>query len=110
MLDLYTENAKAKLDGVDMEASSAPAPASPAAITVNSGKQAWMKLDRFGREDTAHELTQASIHESNRMIDQIENAVISETKRSMFRSLTHLRGVTIGSFDGNANTQTANID
>merc|ERR1719502_1389479 len=44
------------------------------------------------------------------MIDQIERAVVSETKRSMFRALTRLRGATIASYDGMANAQSANID
>merc|ERR1719272_2622966 len=43
------------------------------------------------------------------MIDQIEQAVISETKRSMFRALTRLRGATIASYDGMANAQSANV-
>merc|ERR1719446_776617 len=68
------------------------------------------QLEAFGREDTAAELTEASIDESNSMIDQIEKAVVSETKRSMFRALTRLRGATIASYDGMANAQSANID
>merc|ERR1719487_2498592 len=68
------------------------------------------QLESFGREDTAAELTAASIDESDRMIDQIERAVVSETKRSMFRALTRLRGATIASYDGMANAQAANID
>merc|ERR1719487_2035416 len=68
------------------------------------------QLESFGREDTAAELTEASIQESNRMIDQIERAVVSETKRSMFRALTRLRGATIASYDGMANAQSANVD
>merc|ERR1711924_440813 len=67
-------------------------------------------LQSFGREDTAAELTEASIGQSNSMIDQIERAVVSETKRSMFRALTRLRGVTVSSYDGMANAQSANID
>merc|ERR1719263_2440537 len=68
------------------------------------------QLEAFGREDTASELTDASIDESNSMIDQIERAVVAETKRSMFRALTRLRGSTIANFDGMANAQSANID
>merc|ERR1719487_596319 len=68
------------------------------------------QLESFGREDTAAELTAASIGESNKMVDQIERAVVSETKRSMFRALTRLRGATIASYDGMANAQSANID
>merc|ERR1719163_989695 len=67
-------------------------------------------LSRFGREDTAAELTAASIDESNAMVDQIERAVVAETKRSMFRALTRLRGTTIASYDGMANSQAGNID
>merc|ERR1712139_151885 len=43
-------------------------------------------------------------------IDQIERAVVAETKRSMFRALTRLRGATIANFDGMANAQSANVD
>merc|ERR1740117_2795363 len=68
------------------------------------------QLESFGREDTAAELTEASIEESNRMVDQIERAVVSETKRSMFRALTRLRGATIANFDGMANAQSANVN
>merc|ERR1719453_3027977 len=67
-------------------------------------------LEAFGREDTASELTDASISESNDMVDQIERAVVAETKRSMFRALTRLRGATIANFDGMANAQSANVD
>merc|ERR1719424_1503719 len=67
-------------------------------------------LESFGREDTASELTEASISESNDMVDQIERAVVAETKRSMFRALTRLRGATIANFDGMANAQSANVD
>merc|ERR1719424_2474574 len=66
-------------------------------------------LEAFGREDTASELTDASISESNDMVDQIERAVVAETKRSMFRALTRLRGATITNFDGMANAQSANV-
>jgi len=66
-------------------------------------------LEAFGREDTASELTDASITESNAMVDQIEEAVVAETKRSMFRALTRLRGATIANFDGMANAQSANV-
>merc|ERR1719482_2278929 len=92
MLDLYMENAQVHMD--DKQTKALP----------------FGQLEAFGREDTAQELTEASIDESNKMIDQIERAVVSETKRSMFRALTRLRGATISSFDGMANAQSANID
>mmetsp|Transcript_52187 Transcript_52187/g.82880 ORF Transcript_52187/g.82880 Transcript_52187/m.82880 type:complete len:210 (+) Transcript_52187:68-697(+) len=109
MLDLYMENAKVHLDdrlalignGAQQSvgtASPAPAPEMP-----------FGRLEAFGREDTAQELTEASIEESDKMIDQIERAVVSETKRSMFRALTRLRGATISSYDGMANAQSANV-
>merc|ERR1719335_583873 len=50
------------------------------------------ELEPFGREDTAAELTEDSISESNKMVDQIEKAEVAEEKRSVFRALTRLRG------------------
>lgn len=68
------------------------------------------ELEPFGREDTAHELTENSIHESDEMVDQMEKAEVAEEKRSVFRALTRLRGAAITSFDGVARSQTGNID
>lgn len=68
------------------------------------------ELAPFGGENTAQELTDSSVEESNGMIDQIERAQVSEEKRSVFRALTRLRGSAIASFDGIARTQTSNID
>jgi len=67
-------------------------------------------LEPFGREDTAQELTEASIKESNAMVDQLERAEVAEEKRAVFRALTRLRGAAITSFDGVARSQTGNID
>mmetsp|Transcript_12012 Transcript_12012/g.28162 ORF Transcript_12012/g.28162 Transcript_12012/m.28162 type:complete len:425 (-) Transcript_12012:222-1496(-) len=67
-------------------------------------------LEPFGREDTAQELTEASIRESDRMVDQLERAEVAEEKRAIFRALTRLRGAAITSFDGVARSQTGNID
>mmetsp|Transcript_127979 Transcript_127979/g.235459 ORF Transcript_127979/g.235459 Transcript_127979/m.235459 type:complete len:519 (+) Transcript_127979:57-1613(+) len=67
-------------------------------------------LEPFGREDTAQELTEASIHESDAMVDQLERAEVAEEKRAVFRALTRLRGAAITSFDGVARSQTGNID
>merc|ERR1719482_1516752 len=60
-------------------------------------------LEPFGREDTAQELTESSIKESDSMVDQLERA---EEKRAVFRALTRLRGAAITSFDGVARSQT----
>lgn len=68
------------------------------------------ELEPFGREDTAQELTEDSIKESDSMVDQIERAQVAEEKRSVFRALTRLRGAAITSFDGVARSQTGNID
>jgi len=68
------------------------------------------QLEPFGREDTAQELTEQSISESNEMVDQLERAEVAEEKRAVFRALTRLRGAAITSFDGIARTQTGNID
>eukprot|EP00419_Tripos_fusus_P045747 CAMPEP_0172832632 /NCGR_PEP_ID=MMETSP1075-20121228/23800_1 /TAXON_ID=2916 /ORGANISM="Ceratium fusus, Strain PA161109" /LENGTH=330 /DNA_ID=CAMNT_0013675271 /DNA_START=93 /DNA_END=1085 /DNA_ORIENTATION=- len=67
-------------------------------------------LEPFGREDTAQELTESSIHESDSMVDQLERAEVAEEKRAVFRALTRLRGAAITSFDGIARQQTGNID
>lgn len=67
-------------------------------------------LEPFGREDTAQELTESSIRESDAMVDQLERAEVAEEKRSVFRALTRLRGAAITSFDGVARSQTGNID
>lgn len=67
-------------------------------------------LEPFGREDTAQELTEASIRESDQMVDQLERAEVAEEKRAVFRALTRLRGAAITSFDGVARSQTGNID
>lgn len=67
-------------------------------------------LEPFGREDTAQELTEASIKASDDMVDQIERAEVAEEKRAVFRSETRLRGAAITSFDGVARSQTGNID
>jgi hypothetical protein len=68
------------------------------------------ELEPFGREDTAQELTEDSVSESNEMVDQLERAEVAEEKRSVFRALTRLRGAAITSFDGVARSQTGNID
>merc|ERR1740117_768837 len=68
------------------------------------------ELEPFGREDTAQELTENSIKESNQMVDQLEKAEVSEEKRAVFRALTRLRGAAITSYDGVARSQTGNID
>jgi DNA repair exonuclease SbcCD ATPase subunit len=68
------------------------------------------QLEAFGREDTAAELTDESIKQSDRMVDQIEKAEVAEEKRSVFRALTRLRGAAITSYDGVARSQTGNID
>merc|ERR1719281_1632252 len=105
MLDLYLANAQKRL-GMSAQ-HNAPAPAT--APSPAPSPQAFGALEPFGREDTARELTEASIEESNKMVDQVERAVVSETKRSMFRALTRLRGATIAAYDGVANSQAANI-
>jgi len=68
------------------------------------------ELEPFGREDTAQELTESSITESDSMVDQLERAEVAEEKRAVFRALTRLRGAAITSFDGVARSQTGNID
>eukprot|EP00928_Gymnodinium_smaydae_P060292 TRINITY_DN4390_c1_g2_i2.p1 TRINITY_DN4390_c1_g2~~TRINITY_DN4390_c1_g2_i2.p1 ORF type:complete len:415 (-),score=95.42 TRINITY_DN4390_c1_g2_i2:135-1286(-) len=93
----------------------APAPAAAAAppgitpLDVDTDMP-YGEIEPFGRENTAQELTEASIRESNAMVDQLERAEIAEEKRAVFRALTRLRGAAIASFDGVARAQTMNID
>jgi len=68
------------------------------------------ELEPFGREDTAQELTERSIQESDSMVDQLERAEVAEEKRAVFRALTRLRGAAITSYDGVARSQSGNID
>jgi hypothetical protein len=67
-------------------------------------------LEPFGREDTAQELTEDSVQQSDEMVDQLERAEVAEEKRAVFRALTRLRGAAITSYDGIARSQTGNID
>lgn len=87
----------------------AAAPSSPARVDVDTDMP-YGDIEPFGREDTAQELTEASISESNAMVDQLERAEVAEEKRAVFRALTRLRGAAIASFDGVARAQTGNID
>jgi len=83
--------------------------AAPRAPDVDT-EMPYGELEPFGREDTAQELTDQSIQESDEMVDQLERAEVAEEKRSVFRALTRLRGAAITSFDGIARSQTGNID
>jgi len=85
------------------------ASASGGELDVN-GNLPFEQLEPFGREDTAQELTDSSVMESDGMVDQIEKAETAEEKRAVFRALTRLRGAAIASFDGIAHAHTANID
>jgi len=91
-------------------------PSEDAAVAEPSGEldidteMPYGELEPFGREDTAQELTESSITESDEMVDQLERAEVAEEKRAVFRALTRLRGAAITSFDGVARSQTGNID
>ena len=85
------------------------APSSNKALDIDT-QMPFGQMEPFGREDTAQELTESSIAESNEMVDQLERAEVAEEKRAVFRALTRLRGAAITSFDGVARAQTGNID
>merc|ERR1719482_56809 len=91
--------------------SCSPDPCGPGggAIDIDT-EMPYGELEAFGREDTAQELTEASIKESDQMVDQLERAEVAEEKRAVFRALTRLRGAAITSFDGVARAQTDSID
>lgn len=76
----------------------------------SSKQMPYEDFEVFGRADTARELTKKSLEESDKMIDQIERAEVAETKRSVYRSLTRLRGAATAAFDGVARSQVGNID
>eukprot|EP00929_Paragymnodinium_shiwhaense_P085436 TRINITY_DN4583_c0_g4_i1.p2 TRINITY_DN4583_c0_g4~~TRINITY_DN4583_c0_g4_i1.p2 ORF type:complete len:351 (+),score=96.31 TRINITY_DN4583_c0_g4_i1:72-1124(+) len=86
-----------------------PAPCAGSGIDIDT-EMPYGDLEPFGREDTAQELTESSITESDEMVDQLERAEVAEEKRAVFRALTRLRGAAITSFDGIARSQTGNID
>jgi hypothetical protein len=76
----------------------------------SSQNMPYSDFEVFGRADTAKELTRKSLEESDKMIDQIEKAEVAETKRSVYRSLTRLRGAATAAFDGVARSQVGNLD
>jgi hypothetical protein len=94
---------------VTADLGTAPAPCPPSSIDIDTDMP-YGELEPFGREDTAQELTESSITESDEMVDQLERAEVAEEKRAVFRALTRLRGAAITSFDGVARSQTGNID
>jgi len=96
-------------DAKDAGAEEAPVPVETQGLDIDT-QMPYGELEPFGREDTAQELTEDSITESNQMVDQLERAEVAEEKRSVFRALTRLRGAAITSFDGIARSQTGNID
>mmetsp|Transcript_7764 Transcript_7764/g.11218 ORF Transcript_7764/g.11218 Transcript_7764/m.11218 type:complete len:338 (+) Transcript_7764:142-1155(+) len=87
-----------------------PVPHGPGSAPETDMAMPFGDLEPFGREDTAKDLTEASIRESDAMVDQLERAEIAEEKRAIFRALTRLRGAAITSFDGVARSQTGNLD
>mmetsp|Transcript_13408 Transcript_13408/g.36859 ORF Transcript_13408/g.36859 Transcript_13408/m.36859 type:complete len:380 (-) Transcript_13408:84-1223(-) len=96
-------------------AAQAPVPVSTADMPMQRGvdvnaQMPYGDLEPFGREDTAQELTEHSISESNQMVDQLERAEVAEEKRAVFRALTRLRGAALTAFDGIARSQTGTID
>jgi len=92
-------------------ASSADEPCDDASSGIDIDTQMpYGELEPFGREDTAQELTENSVKESDEMVDQIERSQVAEEKRAVFRALTRLRGAAITSFDGIARSLTANVD
>jgi len=86
-----------------------PTPVEEKGIDIDTAMP-YGDLEPFGREDTAQELTESSVKESDMMVDQLERAEVAEEKRAVFRALTRLRGAAITSFDGVARSQTGNID
>jgi len=107
----FDGNAASAADATAASAAGASAPGEPCAQSIDiDTDMPYGELEPFGREDTAQELTESSITESDEMVDQLERAEVAEEKRAVFRALTRLRGAAITSFDGVARSQTGNID
>jgi len=106
---LATGSLKEFLVAKDSAAAAEETPVQEKGIDVDT-EMPYGELEPFGREDTAQELTESSIKESDEMVDQLERAEVAEEKRAVFRALTRLRGAAITSFDGVARSQTGNID
>merc|ERR1719463_659230 len=64
---------------------SAETPVQEKGIDVDT-EMPYGELEPFGREDTAQELTESSIKESDEMVDQLERAEVAEEKRAVFRA------------------------
>lgn len=67
-------------------------------------------VEPFGVQESAEDLTEASVGASNGMVDQVEKAQKMEAKRAVFRALTRLRGVMIGAYDGMAKGHMLNVE
>jgi len=84
---------------------------SPRGIDINSQiASSPNAVEPFGQEEPAKVLTEASVRESNGMVDQIETAQGVESKRAVYRALTKLRGATVASYDGMARAHLKNVD
>jgi len=68
------------------------------------------KIAPFGKVDTAQALQNAAADTQNTLVDAVENAEVSEIKRTVFRALTRLRAATIKEFDTIARLETQAID
>eukprot|EP00929_Paragymnodinium_shiwhaense_P022331 TRINITY_DN14296_c0_g1_i1.p1 TRINITY_DN14296_c0_g1~~TRINITY_DN14296_c0_g1_i1.p1 ORF type:complete len:366 (-),score=79.56 TRINITY_DN14296_c0_g1_i1:257-1282(-) len=67
-------------------------------------------VESFGEGGTAGALTADSVVQSDAMVDSIEKAQNMESKRSVYRALTHLRGATITAYDGIAHAHMKNVE
>merc|ERR1719159_845237 len=65
---------------VAKDSSAAETPVQEKGIDVDT-EMPYGELEPFGREDTAQELTESSIKESDEMVDQLERAEVAEEKR-----------------------------
>merc|ERR1719386_617359 len=65
---------------VAKDASADTTPVQEKGIDVDT-EMPYGELEPFGREDTAQELTESSIKESDEMVDQLERAEVAEEKR-----------------------------
>jgi len=80
-------------------------------LDINSQIVAYpTAAEPFGQETPAKELTKQSVKQSDSMVDKMENAQGTESKRAVYRALTKLRGATVASYDGIAKGNLGNVD
>lgn len=105
---LHKEVGKARQSPTQKPTEAPAAPEAPEPEELPEAQGA--KISPFGKEDTAHELTEHAERTQDTLVDAVENAEVAEVKRAVFRALTRLRAASIKEFDTIARLETQAID